>query len=372
MDNPARGGETAARRTEGVPPTYLASRTPRMTPRTWKKRLAALGLSAVLCFLGGELLIRSVIGAPLIERLPILTMRANPARGWQMVPDEPHYTYQHRVEVNSLGLRGPQLGPREEREVRVLALGDSLVYGQGVADDETLPHHLERVLEETDPRGRPWTVVNAGHRAYDTHQELRLLEELGEAIDPDVVVLFWFWNDFHERNIELTNRRLSQRGEVTFDTGWKVEGRSWWIWHGRQYLRRSALLMFLHDVRSRFESSDFTGEELRKGMGRLEAYLRRFRALGAERDFEFVMALVPDPNAVLGPHQSAAMEKDVTALAESMDIPVLPLHDSIAGVLKESGRLPILPFDGHYASPGNEAMAADAAAWLLRLDKPSD
>ena len=82
-----------------------------MTAGRLRRRLAALGISLVAAAVAGELLVRAWIGAPLRERLPILMMQSNPARGWMMVPGETHYTYHHPVHVNALGLRGPEVRP---------------------------------------------------------------------------------------------------------------------------------------------------------------------------------------------------------------------------------------------------------------------
>ena len=79
----------------------------------WKKRVLALGLSTLLAFALAELAVRAMAGAPLVERLPILRVQANPHRGWEMIPSEDHYTYQHLVHVNALGLRGSEIGAKQ-------------------------------------------------------------------------------------------------------------------------------------------------------------------------------------------------------------------------------------------------------------------
>src|SRR5688572_9791142 len=211
------------------------------TGRRLRKRVLALCLALGASALVAELCVRLCVGAPLAERLPLMTVRANALRGWEMVPGE-HYTYHHRVRVNSLGLRGPELGAREANEERILFLGDSLTYGQGVADDETMPAALARALEERAPSHR-WTVVNGGNRAYGTEQEVALLEELGARIRPDIVLLGWYWNDVSERAIQPTFEAFRPRGEFVFDTGGRLEGWERVSWHVRELPRRSALVM---------------------------------------------------------------------------------------------------------------------------------
>jgi hypothetical protein len=97
-----------------------------LADRRRRKRLLALVIALGASALVAESAVRLVVGAPLAERLPVMMVRANPQRGWEMVPGE-HYTYQHRVRVNSLGLRGPELGTKALGERRILFLGDSLM-----------------------------------------------------------------------------------------------------------------------------------------------------------------------------------------------------------------------------------------------------
>src|SRR5262245_26290034 len=80
--------------------------------RRRKARLLALALSLLAALLVAELTVRVLVGAPLRERLPVMRVRANPYRGWEMVPSEDHYTYEHLVHVNALGLRGRESSRR--------------------------------------------------------------------------------------------------------------------------------------------------------------------------------------------------------------------------------------------------------------------
>jgi len=331
--------------------------------RRWKRRLAALGLSLVVSLALGELAVRSVVGAPLAERLPILMMRANPQRGWEMVPGKEHYTYQHLVHVNALGLRGPELGEKQPLERRVLALGDSLVYGQGVADGETLPVALESALRRLDPQ-HAWTVVNAGHRAYDTRQELALLEELGERIQPDVVLLCWYWNDLNERNIERTYANLEHKGEVSFDTGNSVEGFDRLRWRAQQLVRKSALFMLVHDILSS-RAEPMSPEYVQKGLQRLGRYLERFRALAQRFGSTPVFVVIPDPNVLRGRKETQGMADRAAGLARERNLPVIELLSALEPLLAEDPRVPIVPFDGHYDPRANRAMGEFLAARLL-------
>ncbi len=98
--------------------------------------------------------------------------------------------------LNSLGLRGREIGERRPGTPRVFCLGDSFTAGKGVRDGESFPDVLERELcrRLVD---RPVEVVNGGVIAYGTDQQAGLLRRLGPALRPDVVVVaFFVGNDF--------------------------------------------------------------------------------------------------------------------------------------------------------------------------------
>jgi hypothetical protein len=305
--------------------------------------------------------------------LPILMMQSNPARGWMMVPGETHYTYHHPVHVNALGLRGREVGPKQPGTLRLLALGDSLVYGQGVADDETLPAYLEaqlNLLPGAAGEGRRWEVINAGHRAYDTRQELALVDELEAQLDPDVVVLFWYWNDLLGRDIRDTYERLKLVEPVTFDTGDRLEGWSGVRWRLRQVARRSALLMFVHDLIG-WRKAKPVGPELRaNGLARVDRHLERFVAQSRELGFLPVFAVVPDSRALRGSHQSEEIGAEIEELARRHGLATISLLAPLRELGARTDGSLTIPFDGHYLPQANLAMAQHVAARLVALRPP--
>lgn len=323
--------------------------------------LLSLAVSMALA----EIAVRVCVGSPMAERLPILMMRANPHRGWEMVPGLEHYTYQHPVHVNALGLRGPEVTEKRPHELRVLVLGDSLVYGQGVGDDETLPVALEQALARRAPQ-RPWSAVNSGHRAYDTAQEVALLEELGPRIQPDAAVLCWFWNDLHERDIAQTFQRLEGKGDLAFDTGDRVEGLDRMRWYGWQLLRRSALFMWLHDVKAALVEP-LEREYVENGLRRLGHHLDRFEAACAKQKCAPYFVVVPDSSSLRGPGEAQSISEAAAEVARAHGLPVIELLPALAPLYAQSGELPILPYDGHYVPEANRAMGDHLAERLLAL-----
>jgi hypothetical protein len=117
--------------------------------------------------------------------------------------------------TNSLGFRGPDVA-REKAPgtYRILVLGDSVVFGWGIPDEDTFVRRLERDLNAKGD-GRRYEVLNTGHPVYDSTQEAALLEREGLPLAPDLVLLVYVIND-----IEPTRDLI----EALLDQGTAVAG----------------------------------------------------------------------------------------------------------------------------------------------------
>src|SRR5436190_13217548 len=101
--------------------------------------------------------------------------------------------------TDARGLRTHAGPPPEPNAQRIVVLGDSVAFGFGVADDETIAHQLEKFLGAATaaPATRPvvYTVACPG---WSIQNECRFLaDRLGE-IKPDVVLLITSANDLDD------------------------------------------------------------------------------------------------------------------------------------------------------------------------------
>ncbi|MBF0253897.1 MAG: SGNH/GDSL hydrolase family protein [Candidatus Omnitrophica bacterium] len=98
------------------------------------------------------------------------------------------------IRINSMGLRNPEISLDKPAGVmRVLVLGDSVAFGDGVREEEAFPARLEGLLNAGGTSR--WQVINGGVRGYNTVMEKRLFEEVGLRYQPDWVVLAYVLND---------------------------------------------------------------------------------------------------------------------------------------------------------------------------------
>jgi lysophospholipase L1-like esterase len=115
------------------------------------------------------------------------------------LPPHTQKTYQGvMISTNALGFRDREIERKQDGELRILLLGDSITFGYGVSDEETYGRKLESML--TSELGRKVRTVNAGMGGFNTVQEAAFLEHQAAAIDPDVVSLLYLPNDIDSNN----------------------------------------------------------------------------------------------------------------------------------------------------------------------------
>ncbi len=107
------------------------------------------------------------------------------------------------IEVDSLGLRYSELGPKSPDEFRVLVLGDSITFGDFVVEGETWTRQMEAL---TAGRKRVVRFINAGLPGAGTAEELTLFREIGERVKPDLVLVGMYLNDAQSGSLFFTKK----------------------------------------------------------------------------------------------------------------------------------------------------------------------
>ncbi len=121
-------------------------------------------------------------------------MRASELLGWEPLRGESTgFGVPRPTTINSLGIRGPEPAPRAERELRLLTLGDSTVYGVLVGDDQVFSSVAAAWL--SDRLGRPVQAFNGGIPGYSTEQSWRLLRYNLADLELDYLVIANLWSD---------------------------------------------------------------------------------------------------------------------------------------------------------------------------------
>ena len=99
------------------------------------------------------------------------------------------------VSTNSDGFRGNSPTPtKNPSSYRILGLGDSVMFGQGVPDGREYLARLAQNLKRDDP-SRDWQIINSAVPGYNSAQEVAFLQTRGLGLAPDLVLLGFVSND---------------------------------------------------------------------------------------------------------------------------------------------------------------------------------
>jgi lysophospholipase L1-like esterase len=119
------------------------------------------------------------------ERFP------EPGAGYTLMKPGSHYEWQGiPVDINSHGLRGAETSYEKPSDTfRILNLGDSIVMGWGVHEENTYGQRLESLLNDGSDSDFNFEVINAGVPGWSLDNALSYLQAEGLKYGPDLLVL---------------------------------------------------------------------------------------------------------------------------------------------------------------------------------------
>jgi len=98
---------------------------------------------------------------------------------------------------NSYGFRGDEFEKEKPGNTfRIFAVGGSTTEGKDANDDETWPAHLQKIANEKTS-GNKIEVINFGTSGMGTGFEHDLIKNKVTALDPDLIIMYDGWNDYH-------------------------------------------------------------------------------------------------------------------------------------------------------------------------------
>ncbi len=272
--------------------------------------------------------------------------------------------YADLYQFNSLGLRGEEIPTSPPDEVfRILAVGDSFTFGQGVVHDSTYPQLLESMIRNI--HGPDREVVNAGKTGANTVHEVEWLQETGMGLDPDLILLQFYLNDVQRQ------ARTSERATNDWIDRWIKRP-----FHGSYVvfkLRRTfdgAVSALVHRG-TPVEFRDFAWtvrNHIRKNTSvwrECAQSLLTLKQLSKDHNVPVVLVLFPRAFSERGKPHPANQEihAEVAAFARRHQIPVLDLIPALAHLPPSEM---IVSRADHHPSPSYHQVAAEALFQFLR------
>lgn len=287
------------------------------------------------------------------------------------------------IEINEQGLRGAAVRTPKPRDTfRILALGDSFTFGQGVEADQAWPHLVSGLVDGA----QRVEVVNAGWAAPGPRGQARYLESRGVAFEPDLVLMaFFVGNDVLDDLADvyagpqtvdqlafeaqyLTNLRIRFGLLGAFR---EVADTLYPNLYERLTLAAVKVQYVLGSHRNHFDYvlSDDEPADLREGWGLSLEALERMARTSAARGARFGIVVVPfyDQLSGLSAGPGRTIDRPQKRLAEFCRAGRIACLDLLP-VLAEAGEQASLYYlkDGHWTVRGQQIAARAIADWVLR------
>jgi len=223
------------------------------------------------------------------ESVPDYVYRLPPNGAWEgeIFPDEVTTdAFFVNYRTNERGFRGPAFPDQKTPgRLRVICMGDSHTYGEGVEESETYPSRLEQVLNRATGNRR-FEVINMGVPGYSSCQGLLLLEKEVRNLSPDYVVMAYGSNDYYTellgRYRDLTDRevlellnRSNRLPDILSETVQKTH-----LYHG---IKKGILYVW-----SKLKGPAERGEMRRVPVKEYRENLRRFHEFAEKGDFTVI------------------------------------------------------------------------------------
>ncbi|MBP6702764.1 MAG: SGNH/GDSL hydrolase family protein [Vicinamibacteria bacterium] len=267
-----------------------------------------------------------------------------------------------RLSTSDAGHRGADVvGQKPISTFRIVGIGDSYMFGQGVADDET---YLARLSGPTVDllSGRQVETVNLAVPGYNTVMEVETLRARAEALRPDLVLIEIVGNDLDLPNflwtevdpwtlrrsflLEFVGRRLGGLTSPSSPVGGLSEAPQESESAARTFARESG------DVPPQYASM--------VGLPAFEGAIREVAEWGRTRGIP-VRALT----------HGVWFEDEMLRTLAANDIPVLLLRSALRQRARKLGApdyarsaLALSATDLHPSALGHQAIADELAAWL--------
>ncbi len=273
----------------------------------------------------------------------IIQLSANPGIIYELMPNLFVRFMGGTVTTDSNGFRTTPGSCSDPDPYTILGLGDSVMFGWGVHDQETYLSSLARVLDKECVR-----IVNMAVPGYNTVMEVEALREKGLAYQPDLVMIHFVDNDLH-----LPNFIRKQEKHIKLTRSYLLAALS--SWQGTRVRTRP----FDHLVRNPGEVPEEYAYMV--GVDAFRRAMKQFKELSLENEFKILLLTNWDA------------PEYVDEVAAELDIPVFELGEPLLRYCRENGIdefqgsiLTVSKNDPHYSALAHRIVADEINQYLLR------
>ena len=359
-------------------PEPVPTTTRRIEKRKSRRRWIGLVIGAVFALLLAEGAVRIFAlgpptyqrrridppeGIPLVEANGVWVYRANATFSYIFDPAGDHRGYfgpTGRViyRINEHHMRGPVVDVDKSPAIlRVVCLGDSFTFGEGVHYPDTYPARLERLLSAAHP-DRPVEVLNAGVQSYGTDHAVAFHVAHGARFEPDIVTLGFFLNDATDARETVRHHgalidppELSPLARLS---------KLWGIFERRRHAARVRRAYF-ETTRRSFDTPQW--QKCKDLLGGMQKW-------SDQDEFRFVVVIFPILWGLDGAYPFEDLHRRIRRACDDAGCEVIDLLDTYRGRSPQS--LWIHPTDQHPNEIAHRLAAERIARHLVSKSDPAD
>lgn len=334
-------------------------------PNTLLQNILLLVVSLAFFAVIAEFVLRAALPNLIIWKDPQESYQYDKTIGHWLVPNQKSFTHDKNVITNSEGLRDREYGSNAPAHtIRILSLGDSQTFGNGLDLGATWPKQLEKILNISDSKSS-YEVINAGLAGSDTWQHEVILERLLPKYNPDIIVLAFYVNDVVRKftpSPEMKKKQESHQNRLVYT------------------LKKSALLLSLRTavgaVKNMINPSDgfllqqalLKGEDNPVLNGRWKQVSESIASMKRMSDIyhaKFMIFVLPRRDQVDGRMPWSAYYGKLSLIAKQSKVPVISMLEPLQAAYKEYGKKLFIPWDGHNTEIANHVIAETLSHKLL-------
>ncbi|MHC4339593.1 MAG: SGNH/GDSL hydrolase family protein [Planctomycetota bacterium] len=183
-------------------------------------------------------------------------------------------------DFNTAGWRDTEHAEKKPQGTyRILGLGDSFLFGQGVRFEDICLTRLARRLAARSPPGSTVEAINTGVFGFNTANERSLLRERGRAYDPDLVIVHFVPNDV-ERQLVLSSERPQvnfwiQHLPTSMEPDWLSQHSKLWGWARQRYLSHTQAQGYIESSLANYAASSAKWEFCRAALTEIKQICER-------------------------------------------------------------------------------------------------
>ena len=216
----------------------------------WFKRSLLMAVIFPVALIWGEIFTQILLPQNVDSQMNIF--QSDDIVGFTYKPNATTYEkgreYNALYQINSIGLRDREYGPKRSGIFRVLLLGDSFSVSHGIPIENSLSRQLERSLQtiaDKDNKPLKIEVINASHGGYSPYNYWKAYSRWKLILKPDIIIVVLSPDDYDSSNAYM--HYVVENGNITSmfkDKNKRVTGgirhvtklRKWFSWNSEFYI----------------------------------------------------------------------------------------------------------------------------------------